>query len=217
LDSLWYQGESNVETARLYRTRFPAMIRSWRRAWGRDFPFLFVQLANHLERRAEPGPSAWAALREAQLMALGEPHTAMAVAIDVGEAEDIHPRNKQDVGRRLALAALAAVYGREVVGSGPLFRSHAVEAGAVRLRFESVGGALAASGGGPLRGFAVAGRDRKFRWAEARIEGETVVVRSPAVPEPVAARYAWADNPDCNLCNREGLPASPFRTDDWPE
>jgi sialate O-acetylesterase len=217
--AVWYQGESNVGRARQYRRLFPAMIRNWRAEWGRgDFPFYFVQLANFLAPSARPGESAWAELREAQANALEEPATGMAVAIDIGEAEDIHPTNKQEVGRRLALWALAETYGREVVRSGPLYRSMRVEGGRVRLGFDHVGSGLLARGGdGALRRFAVAGADRSFVWAEARIDGDEVVVWSPDVPEPVAVRYAWADNPDgCNLYNREGLPASPFRTDSWP-
>jgi len=216
--AIWYQGESNAGRAYQYRTLFPAMIRDWRRAWGQgDFPFLFVQLANFMAPPAEPKESAWAELREAQTMTLQLPQTGMAVAIDIGEANDIHPKNKQDVGKRLALAALANTYGRDVVYSGPLYQSMAIEGNTVRLWFRHLGGGLVAQGGEPLKGFAIAGEDRKFVWAEAKIDGETVVVRSDQVPNPVAVRYAWADNPEgCNLYNRAGLPASPFRTDDWP-
>jgi len=150
-------------------------------------------------------------------MALALPNTGMAVAIDLGEADNIHPPNKQEVGRRLALAARAIAYGQPVVYSGPLYQSMAVEGHSIRLWFRHLGGGLVAQGGGPLRGFAIAGADRKFVWAEARIEGETVVVHSDQVPQPVAVRYAWANNPEgCNLFNQAGLPASPFRTDDWP-
>lgn len=213
---IWYQGESNASRAYQYRKLFRTMIRDWRRTWGQgDFPFLFVQLANFLARQAEPGESDWAELREAQMMALEEPNTAMAVAIDIGEANDIHPRNKQEVGRRLALAALAIAYGKDVVYSGPLFDHMKIEGNKVRLFFKHVDGGLVAKGG-ELRGFAIAGPDRKFVWAKAKIEGDTVVVWSDKVPNPVAVRYGWADNPDCNLYNKAGLPASPFRTDDWP-
>ena len=213
--AIWYQGESNAGAAFQYRTLFPAMIRDWRKAWGRgDFPFLFVQLANYMARAAEPGESAWAELREAQTRTLSVPHTGMAVAIDIGEAGDIHPKNKEDVGARLARWALADTYGQAVVKSGPLFDTLALEGSAVRVRFRHAAG-LKADGGAP-RGFAIAGADRQWRWAEARVDGETVVVSSPAVPQPVAVRYAWADNPDATLRNGEGLPASPFRTDDWP-
>ncbi len=209
---IWYQGESNVGRAREYQRLFPALIRSWRQAWGQgDFPFLFVQLANYLPRRPEPTESAWAELREAQLMTfLTVPKTGMAVAIDIGEADDIHPRNKQDVGKRLALAALAIAYGQKVVYSGPIFRSLRVEGNRVRLFFDHVGSGLMAKGD-KLVGFAIAGEDKKFVWANARIEGNTVVVWSEKVLRPVEVRYGWADNPECNLYNREGLPASPFR------
>lgn len=215
--AIWYQGESNASRAALYRTLFPAMIRNWRKDWGQgDFPFLFVQLANFMARKPEPSESAWAELREAQLRTLSEvPRTAMAVTIDIGEEKDIHPRNKQDVGRRLALAALGTVYDRDVVYSGPIYDEMKIEGDRIRISFKHVGGGLEARGG-KLAGFAVAGADRKFVWAEAEIDGPTVVVRHPSVPAPVAVRYAWADNPEATLYNKEGLPASPFRTDDWP-
>jgi beta-xylosidase len=214
--AIWYQGESNAGAAHQYRTLFPTMIRDWRRAWGRgDFPFLFVQLANYMARAGEPGESSWAELREAQAMALALPNTGMAVAIDVGEADDIHPKDKKDVGARLARWALADTYGREVEKSGPLYRSSSVEGGAIRVRFDHAAG-LTTADGAPPRGFAIAGADRRWRWAEARIEGETALVSSAEVPQPAAARYAWADNPEATLRNGAGLPASPFRTDDWP-
>jgi sialate O-acetylesterase len=214
--AVWYQGESNAGRAYQYRTLFPAMIRDWRRAWGGgDFPFYFVQLANYMKRHPEPAESEWAELREAQALTLREPRTGMAVAIDIGEADDIHPRNKRDVGLRLARWALAETYRRRVEPSGPLYASHAVEGGRVRLRFRHAAGLKTSDGRAPA-GFAVAGADRRFVWAEARVEGETVVVWSKGVPSPAAVRYAWADNPAANLANGDGLPASPFRTDDWP-
>jgi len=214
---LWYQGESNAGNASAYARRFPAMIRQWRKDWGQaEMPLLFVQLANFRQRKTEPSDSAWAELREAQRLALSEPNTAMAVAIDIGDAGDIHPKNKQDVGKRLALGALKLAYGRDVVYSGPLYKSMTLEDGTVRLRFTHVGGGLVAKGGGPLKGFAVAGEDGKFVWADATIDGDTVVVSSDAVAKPVVVRYGWADNPECTLYNAEGLPASPFRTDGWP-
>ena len=214
--ALWYQGESNADRAYQYRRLFPAMIRDWRRRWRQGpMPFLFVQLANWQPRKVMPVESAWAELREAQTMTLRLPNTGMALAIDIGDAADIHPKNKQDVGRRLALAAKALVYRRKLIYSGPMYAGMTVKGSQVRLRFKHIGGGLAARGG-KLRGFAVAGKDRKFVWAEARIEKGAVVVWSDEIAKPVAVRYAWADNPDANLYNKEGLPASPFRTDKWP-
>jgi sialate O-acetylesterase len=214
---IWYQGESNAGRAYQYRTLFPALIGDWRRAWGQgDFPFLFVQLANYGKRREEPGESAWAELREAQSMTCSLSNTFMATAIDIGEGDDVHPRNKQEVGRRLALGALKMVYGKKPVDSGPRYSSLRVEGEKMLLRFTGTGSGLIAKGGKPLRGFAIAGADRKFVWAQAEIQGEEVVIWSKSVSRPVAARYAWADNPECTLYNREGLPALPFRTDDWP-
>ncbi len=214
---IWYQGESNVSRAHQYRTLFPAMIRDWRRAWGDDIAFGFVQLANFLSPPAEPVGSCWAELREAQAMALKLPNTGMATAIDIGAAGDIHPTNKQDVGRRLALWAQAEIYQRPVVHSGPVYQSMKTEGNRVRITFDHTGSGLEAKGGGPLRQFAIAGTDQKFVWADARIDGDTIVVSSPQAPHPAAVRYAWADNPEgCNLINKNGLPAPPFRTDDWP-
>lgn len=211
----WYQGESDCGNAAHYRTLFPLLIRDWRRAWGQgDFPFVFVQLPNMHDPPAAPGPSPWAELREAQALALRVTNTAMAVAIDIGEAHDIHPRNKQDVGRRLALAALANAYRKPVEGSGPLFRSSTIEGRRIRVTFDRCAGGLVAKDSGPLRRFEIAGADGVFVAAEAAIDGDTVVVSSPKVPAPAAARYAWADNPaGCNLYGRAGLPAAPFRTD----
>ena len=215
--AIWYQGESNASRAYQYRRLFPAMIKCWRQDWGQgDFPFVFVQLANFMAVNPEPAESAWAELREAQSMTLALPNTGMAVIIDIGQAKDIHPKNKQDVGRRLALWPLAKTYAKQLVYSGPLYKSMNVEGNKVVLHFDDVGGGLIARGGGPFKGFAIAGADRKFVWADAKIDGNTVVVSSDGVAEPVAVRYAWADNPVCNLYNKEGLPASPFRTDDWP-
>jgi len=216
--AIWYQGESNADRAHQYRDLFPAMITDWRRNWDSgSFPFLFVQLANYMATRPDPGDSAWAELREAQLRTLSLRNTGMATIIDIGEANDIHPKNKQDVGKRLAQWALARTYGkRNVVCSGPLYRAMRIEGNKVTLRFDYTNGGLVARDGGPLAGFAIAGFDRKFVWADARIQGETVVVSSDQVSQPAAVRYAWADNPVCNLYNGAGLPASPFRTDDWP-
>jgi sialate O-acetylesterase len=218
--AIWYQGESNASRAEQYRTLFPAMIADWRKQWGQgDFPFLFVQLANFggwKPRPEQPADSAWAELREAQTMTLAaSPNTAMAVIIDIGDTKDIHPRNKQDVGKRLALAAEKMVYGKtDVESSGPMYASHVVEGDKIRVKFAHADG-LVARGGTP-RSFAIAGADKKFHWADAAIEGDEIVVSSKDVPRPVAVRYAWEDDPQVNLYNGAGLPMCPFRTDDWP-
>ncbi len=215
--AIWYQGESNAGRAYQYRKLFPAMIANWRNDWGQgDFSFLFVQLANFMAVNPEPAESAWAELREAQLMTLALPKTGMAVIIDIGEANNIHPKNKQDVGKRLALWALAGSYGKKLEYCGPIYKSMRVEGNKIILHFDHVGGGLVAGGGGPLKGFAIAGADRKFVWADAKIDGDTVVVSCDKVTRPAAVRYGWADNPVCNFYNKESLPASPFRTDDWP-
>ncbi len=214
--AIWYQGESNADRARQYRTLFPAMITDWREQWGQgDFPFYFVQLANYMAVRDVPADSQWAELREAQLRTLQLTNTGMAVIIDIGEAEDIHPKNKQDVGGRLALNALAKTYGKAIPYSGPLCVSAEVDGAAIRVTFDHADGGLLCRGE-RLTGFAIAGEDQQFVWAEAVIDGDGVRVSSPAVPVPLAVRYGWADNPVCNLYNGAGLPASPFRTDDWP-
>ncbi len=217
--AIWYQGEANAGRAFQYRKLLPAMIRDWRAAWGRgDFPFLIVQLANFKDAKPWPGDDDWAELREAQAMTLAaSPNTGLAVTIDIGEAKDIHPKNKQDVGRRLARVALAKTYGKDLVWTGPVYAAMKSDEGKLRLTFRPEGGPPMAKGGGPLKGFAVAGEDKVFVWADAVIDGDAIVVSSPKVPKPVAARYAWASNPEgCNLVNAEGLPAPPFRTDDWP-
>ncbi len=214
--AIWYQGESNADRAYQYRRLFPAVIQDWRKSWGiGDFPFYFVQLANYMARKDQPEDSTWAELREAQRMTLSLPHTGMAVIIDVGQADDIHPRDKQTVGKRLALIAQAQDYGQAVEYSGPVYASMTVEGGRIRLHFDHIDSGLVAKGG-PLTGFAIAGVDRQFHWADATIENKTIVVKSDRVANPVAVRYAWADNPACNLYDGAGLPASPFRTDDWP-
>jgi len=216
--AIWYQGESNAGRAILYRKQLPLMIKNWRDDWGQgEFPFLIVSLANFMARKDQPSDSAWAELREAQAMtAASVPKAGLAITIDVGDAKDIHPRDKKTVGERLALAALAIAYGKNIVYSGPVFESMKIEGSSVRLTFKHVGSGLVAKGES-LKGFAVAGQDRQFHWADARIEGNnTVVLSCKDVPQPVAVRYAWADNPECNLYNKEGLPAVPFRTDDWP-
>lgn len=215
--ALWYQGESNALKAFQYRKLLPAMIRNWRDASQQnDLEFLIVQLPNHGAIPNEPGESAWAELREAQLMTVEHvPHTGLAVTIDVGDPNDLHPHRKLEVGQRLALWALGTTYKEPIEYSGPLYQAMHVNGSEVRLQFTHVGSGLEARGKPELEGFSVAGTNGKFHWAVAHIEGETVVVSSPDVPNPVAARYAWGDSPRCNLFNKEGLPASPFRTDDW--
>jgi len=215
--AIWYQGESNAGRAYQYRTLFPLMIRNWRSSWNEGtFPFYFVQLANWQAVKPDPGESEWAELREAQTMTLREPQTGMAVIIDIGDAKDIHPRNKADVGHRLALWALANTYNQKVEYSGPLFSSFKIEGDKIRVKFTHTAGGLKTADGGPVKGFAIAGEEHKFVWAEARIEGDEIVVSSSSITKPMAVRYAWADNPVCNLYNKLDLPASPFRTDDWP-
>ena len=216
--ALWYQGESNALEARQYRKLLPALVQNWRDAFQqKDLEFLIVQLPNHGAIQSEPGESAWAELREAQFMTVKTvPHTGLAVTIDVGDPADLHPHRKMEVGQRLAFWALGKVYKQSGEYSGPLYDSMRVGGNEVRLRFSHVGSGLEARGGGALEGFAIAGADRKFHWAEGHIEGDAVVVSSSLVPDPVAVRYAWSDSPTCNLFNKDGLPASPFRTDDWP-
>ncbi len=213
---IWYQGESNADRAWQYRKLLPALIQDWRRLWHQgDFPFLVVQLCNHHQPPSQPGESNWAELRKAQLAALALPNTAVTVNIDLGEANNIHPRNKQDVGYRLALAGRRVAYGEANVADSPSYESVQVAGNKATVRFRTVAGGLVAKGG-PLRQFAIAGQDKKFVWADANIDGDRVIVSSSEVTEPVAVRYAWADNPEgANLYNAEGLPASPFRTDDW--
>lgn len=214
--AIWYQGESNAGRAYQYRKLFKEMIGDWRKNWGQgDFPFLFVQLANFMEAKPQPEEDAWAELREAQTMALELPNTGMAVAIDIGDEKDIHPKNKQVVGRRLALNALAIVYNRAISYSGPMYRSMKVEDGKIRLQFSHIDGGLKINGGERLEGFAIAGKDKKFVWGEAKIEGDEIVVWNRNITQPESVRYAWASNPVCNLYNGAGLPASPFRTDSW--
>jgi len=215
---IWYQGEGNSGRANQYRLLFPMLIRNWRDKWGQgDFPFFFVQLANFRQVRPEPAESNWAELREVQTQALALPNTGMAVTVDVGEADDVHPKDKQTVGHRLALLARAKVYGERIAYSGPLYESMEVEDGAIRLHFLHVDGGLVSSDLKPLRCFSIASAQGPFVWADAQIEGDTVVVSSPDVPDPAAVRYAWQDNPgEVNFYNAAGLPASPFRTDDRP-
>ncbi len=224
---IWYQGESNVDRAYQYRKLFASLIESWRQDWNDpDMPFYFVQLAGFYEHlpnahpavwpeKGEPGDDDWAELREAQLMTLKLPNTGMACTIDIGEPYDIHPANKLDVARRLALWALSGSYGiKNLTISGPLYKGYTVEADKIRISFDHTDGGLIAKGTA-VEGFQIAGEDKKFVWADAVIDGETVVVSSEKIEKPVAVRYAWKKFPYCNLFNKKGLPASPFRTDDW--
>jgi sialate O-acetylesterase len=218
--AIWYQGESNAGRAKQYRRIFPALINDWRNHWQQgDFPFLYVSLANYMQPQKQPGESSWAELREAQTMALSLPNTGMALAIDIGEADDIHPKNKQDVGKRLALDAFKIAYNRDVVNSGPMYKSVEFKNGKAFVTFSEIGSGLKIKDKyGYIKGFTIAGPDKKFHWAKAELTNDnTVVVYSDEVLNPVAVRYGWADNPDdVNLYNQEGLPANPFRTDDWP-
>jgi len=213
---IWYQGESNAGKPLEYRKLFPTLIADWRGKWKQgDFPFLYVQLANFMEVKDRPCESNWAELREAQLKTLSVPNTAMAVITDTGEWNDVHPLNKEDVGKRLALAARKVAYGdEEVVYSGPIYKSMKIDGNKIILTFTNIGGGLVAKGGGELKHFAIAGADKKFIWAKAKIEGDKVIVWNDDITNPVAVRYGWADNPEgANLYNKEGLPASPFRTE----
>ncbi len=212
--AIWYQGESNADRAYQYRTLFPLMIEDWRTQWQTEFPFYFVQLANFMQTKDEPAESEWAELREAQLQTLRLNNTGMAVSIDIGDATDIHPKNKQDLGKRLALGALKKTYNLDITDSGPIYKSYKIENAKIRIIFEESNSPLFVDGD-KLTGFSIAGPDMKFHWAEAIIDGNEVVVSSPDIQYPVAVRYGWANNPICNLYNKAKLPASPFRTDDW--
>jgi sialate O-acetylesterase len=237
--AIWYQGESNAGHAWQYRTSFPLMINDWRAKWNQgNFPFYFCQLANFGGKSPKPEEHGWAELREAQSNTLKLPHTGQAVLIDLGEANDIHPRNKQDVGDRLAAIALAKDYGTQIASSGPVYQSVKIEKGKAHLSFTSLHGGFVAhpvpatyvlsslrnetaqqvrnSPQSELEGFAICGEDKQWVWADAKIEGDNIVVWSDKVPAPVAVRYGWAMNPTCNLYNKAGFPASPFRTDDFP-
>jgi sialate O-acetylesterase len=221
---IWYQGESNAGRAYQYRDMFPLMIQSWRDDWKQgDFPFYFVQLADFMNEKSKPEDSAWAELREAQTIALDKlPKTGQAVIIDLGEAADIHPREKQNVGRRLARLALANDYGKSIISNSPRYDSMEKQGNKIVVQFKDVAGGLHAIDSKDVLGFAIAGADKKFTWAKAEIvkpkdgsKADTIEVSSEDVPEPVAVRYAWADNPVCNLYNDVLLPVTPFRTDDW--
>lgn len=235
---IWYQGESNAWRAFQYRTAFPLLITDWRKQWAQgDFPFYFCQLANHMARKPTPEDSAWAELREAQNLTLSLPQTGQAVLIDIGEEKDIHPRNKKDAGERLSFIALAKTYGKQIPYVGPTYDSMTIQEGSIRLKFKNTDGGLVAhalpdtyqpksldpatvplvrnSPSSDVEGFAICGEDKLWKWAQAKIDGNEIVVSSPDVPKPIAVRYAWADNPICNLYNRAGLPAGPFRTDSF--
>lgn len=230
--AIWYQGESNGGEGDSYFHKKQALIGGWRSLWGQgDFPFYFVQLANFQAATNNPaGADGWARLREAQVKSLTIPNTGMAVTIDIGHPTDIHPKNKQDVGGRLAQWALAKEYGKDIVPSGPLYKSMAVEGSAIRITFDHVGQGLMVGkktilkpydpveelAPDALKRFAIAGADRVWHWADAKIDGDTIVVSSPVVTAPIAVRYAFSMNPEgANLYNKDGLPASPFRTDNW--
>jgi len=213
---IWYQGESNIGRNKEYRQLFSRLITQWRKDWGQgDFPFLFVQLANNNPAKKEPGESSLAALQEAQQQTLALPNTGMAVANDVGEWNDVHPKNKLDVGNRLALVAQKVAYGdNKVVYSGPVYQSMKIKNNKIILSFSNVGSGLVAKNGGELKYFSIADANNKFVWAKAKIVGNTIKVWNDDITSPIAVRYAWANNPEgANLSNKEGLPASAFRTD----
>jgi sialate O-acetylesterase len=215
---IWYQGEANFLRAYQYRTLLPAMIGDWRKLFGQsDFPFYVVSLPAFMQRRDLPGDDAWAELREAQaLTARNAQNCGLAVTVDTGDADNIHPKDKKIVGERLAFCALAKEYGKKIVYAGPTFKSAEHIPGALKLHFDHTDGGLVVKGD-KLGEFSIAGKDREWHWADARIEGDAIIVSSPEVPEPVAARYAWQANPAATLYNGAGLPAVPFRTDNWPE
>ena len=215
--AIWYQGEANVARAAQYRDLLPLMIHDWRQHWGYAFPFYIVQLPNYMKAQEGPEESEWAELREAQKHALRLENTGLAVCIDVGDGDDLHPKNKPAVGRRLSLVARALTYGEQIPYSGPVYEGYRIEGNTIRIDFSHTDKGLKTSDGGPVRGFYIAGPDHKFHAAKAVIEGNTVVVSSDGVRFPVGVRYAWANNPVCNLSNGAGLPAGPFRTDDWTD
>lgn len=212
--AIWYQGESNVGRFTFYGETLRNLITDWRSVWGQgDFPFITVQLANHKKRSTTPQvKSTWAGLREAQNTSLQLKNTGVTVTIDIGDGGDIHPTNKLDVGKRSALIARKIAYGEDLVHCGPFYKSHEVKGSEVHISFDNLGGGLEAKGG-KLKAFTIAGEDKKFVWADASIKGDNIVVSSDKVPTPKHVSYGWADNPDCNLYNKEGLPASPFRFD----
>jgi sialate O-acetylesterase len=212
--AIFYQGEANVHKAEGYYPLFTKLINDWRSHWNYTFPFIFAQLSTVSNPPVEPEESKWGELREAQLKSLSLPKTGMAVTIDVG-SKDVHPLNKLDVGKRFAAAAYKVAYNEQVVYSGPIYESMQVEGNKVRLKFSNIGSGLYAKDKyGYLKSFAIAAADKKFVWAKAHVDGNDVVVYNEEIKNPVAVRYGWASNPDdANLYNKEGLPASPFRTD----
>jgi sialate O-acetylesterase len=213
--AIWYQGEANAKRPHQYRKLFSALIKSWREKWGLgDFPFYYVQLPN-LNRESEPSKSGWTELRESQLMSLNIPNTGMVTTIDIGESANLHPKNKQEVGRRLALIAESKIYNKKVFCSGPLFKSMKIDGPIVRLTFDNIADGLIAKESDVLTGFMIASRDKKFLPANAIIEGNLILVWNKSIESPLAVRYAWADDPKGNLYNSAMLPASPFRTDEW--
>ncbi len=217
--AIWYQGESNAGRAYQYRDMFPLMIKSWRDEWGQgDFPFYWVQLADFQAEKSEPGDSDWAELREAQTMTMAKlPNTGEAVIIDIGEGKDIHPKNKVDVGRRLARWALAKDYGVKIPYHSPQYKSMEILGNKIVLTFDHVGETWRPFDVKEPRGFAIAGEDKKFVWAKAKIlDGGRIEVSSASIEKPAAVRYGWADNPVVNMYSKAGLPLTPFRTDDWP-
>jgi len=208
---LWYQGEGNAGNPGIYEKQLSQLVTSWRSSWQDEVPFAWVQLPNYRDSNSE----SWPRIRESMMKVLALPKTGMAITLDIGDPKDIHPKNKQDVGLRLSYWALASVYDRKVPAiSGPLPAGSKVEGSAVRISLKHAAG-LKTRDGGAARGFRIAGADKVWKPASARIEGTEVIVSSPEVAAPVAARYAWAENPDCNLVNGAGLPATSFRTDDW--
>jgi sialate O-acetylesterase len=210
---LWYQGEGNAGNPGLYETQLTQLVTSWRTLWQDEVPFAWVQLPNYRTSNSE----SWPRLRESMMKVLALPKTGMAITLDIGDPQDIHPKNKQDVGKRLSYWALATVYGRSVPAiSGPLPTGSQVEGDAIRVSFRHADGLKTRDGAAP-RGWLLAGADKAWKPAEARIDGTSVVVRSAAVPAPVAARYAWAENPEAHLVNGAGLPATSLRTDTWPD
>lgn len=213
--AIWYQGENNANAAYNYRTLFPTLINDWRGKWGYQFPFYWVQLANYMAKDTQPEDSKWAELREAQAMTLSLPNTGQAVITDIGDGADIHPRNKQDVGLRLALIALNKDYGKsDIVYSGPTFKKMEISGDKAIIYFDNIGKGLSVkSKYGYIEGFAIAGADNKFVWAKAYLDGDKVIVTSDKITNPAAVRYSWSNNPDVNLFNSEELPAAPFRTD----